>query len=723
MDEIFTPSLLIAAGTSSNKTLLHVKTLLSGLPQEFLDLVDFYETQDILSASRDIQKIVDDRLLSARALNKLVDMGYKVRDESIGFVRLNLYIFWELKEEGAAILELVRQLSMLNYGNIDPSQHSGVSMFIIPILEKHWTLEAGEGSEGIHELRELKAFLSQRENMLRMDSKIYLLHSITKDGTRISKEELQQISALAAYLNIIPTKEPPLSGYNRRVLMHEGGYKLGTLGITALMLSKDRLRDDLKVYLAGKVINHAVVHVNEGDAENYDSKTYEIISLDEQCRVVRSQLGCVDGEGGLKLSQNAQEELQLSHDLAGYSELVKTWSNKIDSKQLPELKEKIAEEARETVEEEIKACDRKLEEIISSSSLKDGVNYLDAVLQGIKDHSLKVSRAQSDNLLEMENKLALKIKSCTSISHIIMRAILLSALLSLILIGLIIPNTNGDKRFEGMAIFILASAAATFLDYEYRVSKLKKFVGEYKKEFLTARGAMLNSYIEACVLKERERLSTFILEKKREINTAIYILGGIEREINEKYKAEVSALGNISTELFRIGEGDFKYREIAAAEIDVSEIYRRFIEKLGGYKTIATEEARETVKEKLLYVLDSAVKLEDNELYDYFQLKYKGNSTAELHKWMNTALVKSKSLLQYVDVNLEEHLTFIASSHFSKLLKLSEGDNVNKLSLSFTAPDHLRLSCMAVVRVTLGLELENIIPVRSNLVAQAAQYS
>jgi hypothetical protein len=704
MDEIFNPSLIISLGPSSKKALLYTKKLLSNVPAAFLDLIDFYDVQDVSAVSKDIQEVIDTKLLSAKALNKLVDMGYKVRNENISYVRLNLYILWEVYESSASVLEVVKLLSNLNYGNIDNSQHSGVCLFVIPIFDKEWSNKEKNDTGAIEELIELKDYLCRTENMLKLDSKVFLLHSISNDGTRIPKEELRYISAIIVYSNLIPSKEPPLSSYIKRVLMHEGNYKIGTIGISSLMIFKDRLQSGFSLFLAGNIIKHALEYENITSLQEY--KAISLINLHNETKAIMEKLSCVDNEGKLKLLNSKMGETALSKNILEYLELMKSWKEKIELSYVTELKEKVKNEARKGKDNIIKNIDEEIKEVSSKFSLKEGLNYLNSVLDHLNKDILKNKEYKEDRLITLNIKLQKQAKGCSNFTNYLIKGVLLVVILSIISIFFIVPHISGPLRIVIIIVFVLIGFALTFLDYKYNFKKLKLLIDEYKNEVLTTAGGLIKNYTENLILEEHEKLKLYILEQKTIVLSAMEALEIIKGGLYP-LAFEEEFLGNLAIELL---DSEDRFRLYVEKSQDFKKLYSVFIDKLGTYKDMG----QENLKEKLLEFSSYTAKcLGDLDIYEYFKFKYKENSAAELSKWISKALVKARYLLQYVTTNLEEeHLFFVTSPGVLKLLKLPKENKFNNLKYSLIDSEHINTNCIAIVRICLGIDFDNIISFR-----------
>ncbi len=257
MKEIFKPSLVVTLGTNAKKTAWITHEKLMYLPQPFLDLIDYYEALDVECIQKDLQNIVDDRLLNGQYVNALVNMGYKLRNENISEVKINIYFVWDVFNSEVSALEVIKILKEIKYGNIHKQQHSGASLFILPIMEKQWMQDEKNVTDAIDALSSILKFISEENTVLELESKIYLLNSISEDGIRIPAPELIYIASMLLLTNIIPSKDPPLSHYSSRLLMHEGKYKLGTVGIAGMTFEKEKLADEFSRYAVVDLLKYA----------------------------------------------------------------------------------------------------------------------------------------------------------------------------------------------------------------------------------------------------------------------------------------------------------------------------------------------------------------------------------------------------------------------------------------------------------------------------------
>ncbi|MDP4089094.1 MAG: hypothetical protein Q8930_07470 [Bacillota bacterium] len=289
MNDIFNPSLIISLGLSAKKALTLSEKFLSCLPQYLKNVIRFYDIEEFTKAGDELQEIIDNRLLSAKYLNILVDMGYKVRTLTTAPVKLNIYLLWDVYNSPISGYEIIKVLTALNYGNVDKELHTGATILIIPILDREWRFKDKAALEAISQLKETIAHMSQQETLLAIDSKVYMLHSVSGDGSRILIEELEYICAILIYLTVVPSGDPPLMHYNRKLIKEEGKYKIGTVGINSLAFLKDKLIDNLAENLAMDILDFACKSSSEGIS--IFAKVSELLSYGNQLRNLRYIVG------------------------------------------------------------------------------------------------------------------------------------------------------------------------------------------------------------------------------------------------------------------------------------------------------------------------------------------------------------------------------------------------------------------------------------------------
>jgi hypothetical protein len=600
MEEIFNPSLIISLGSSGRKAQDFSKKLLSQLPEHFSNLIDYYEVKNFETISKELQEIIDTKLLSAKHLNKLVDLGFKVRSENISTVKLNLYILWDVYGFEQSASEVVKTLSELKFANIDRNQHSGASIYIIPMMERRWALEKNKTVEASQNLKEILSFISKEESMLTMDSKVYMLYCISNDGTRISMEELEQASGMITYLNILPSKNPPLSQYNRRLLKIEAAYKLGTIGITALIVFKERLLEDFSKYLSIDILKHAIEY--EAD-ENY--KSYEILKLinyENQKHILNQGINTIQNEEifNLKLSEHINE----------CSAVFKVWEKNIENQYLNGTKIIIDKNATENRESLIKNIEMDLRNVILNSSLKEAVKYINV----LEEEIVKQRHNYRPGIYIDTSKL----------------------------------NEELQAKIEKYSKFV------TKLNNSFLMKSLYSFMDSYKEQVIKKAENQVNDYME----KTEEEIYKYILNHlaaKKEIlfkcinNAKIIVMAKATVQKEED-------AGSLITDLLNSQDRQDFYKKKCPKAL---EAYKGFLIGLEGFEEFADKALSSKLKD---YSLKVSQTYADLDFAEYISFKYKDNLREELCRWMDRGIVKSKYLLQFTSSeSLEEHLIFITS--------------------------------------------------------------
>lgn len=306
MNDIFTPSLILSLGPSAKKALTLSGKFLSCLPNYFRNVIKAYDIQDESKAKEDIQDIIDNNLLCARYLNILVDMGFKVRTQNTSTVRLNIYLLWDVYNSDISGYDMVKLITKLNFGNLDTELHTGVTLLVIPMLDKEWKLDDKTAGEAVTQLKNTLEHITNQEIMLSIDSKMYMLHMVSNDGSRIRMDELQYVCSLLIYLSVVPSEDPPLLHYNRRLLKEELRYKIGSIGIASMTLLTDKLTEDYSKMLAADILRYGLKDHSEEKLLMH--KSFEGLSYENQ----KNKL--------MELSSNNKE----NYDVQYYSEIVES---------------------------------------------------------------------------------------------------------------------------------------------------------------------------------------------------------------------------------------------------------------------------------------------------------------------------------------------------------------------------------------------------------------
>jgi hypothetical protein len=601
MEEIFNPSLIISLGPSGRKSLDFSKKLLGHLPAHFSNLIHYYEVESLESISKELQEIIDTKLLLAKHLNKLVDLGCKVRSEHISAVKLNLYLLWDVYNFEQSAYEVVKAISELNFGNIDKNQHSGVTLYIIPMMEIEWVIEENRGIGAAEELREIIRFIAKEESMLAIDSKVYVLHCVSKDGTRISMEELEQASGMVTYLNILPSKNPPLSRYNRRLLKNEAAYKLGTIGITSLTVFKDRFLEDISKYLSIDILKHASEY--EAD-ENYKSwEIFKLISYENQKHALK--------QGANMTVKEEVFNVKLPEDINEYAVVFKAWEKNIEDQYLNDIKIIIDKNAAENRESLIKGIEVDFRHVVLNSSLKEAVKYINVLEQEITKQRRNYRSSVNIDTSKLNEELQAKI--------------------------------------EKYPRFIVK------LNNSFFMKELYNFMDSYKEQVIKKAESQINDYIEKTVEEVYKNILRHLAARKEILFKGINNAKELSISITPVQKEEETE-GSLITDLFNFQDRYDLYKEKCPKAL---EAYKGFLTGRESFEQFADKELSSKLKD---YSQKVSQTYADLDFAEYISFKYKDNLKEELCKWTDRAMVKSKYLLQFTSGEaLEEHLIFITS--------------------------------------------------------------
>jgi hypothetical protein len=649
MDEIFNPSLIISLGPSGRKALDFSKKLLSHLPAHLLNLIHYYEIQSLWSVSKELQEVIDTKLLSSKHLNRLVDLGFKIRSENISAVRLNIYFLWDVYNSEQSAYEAVKAISELYFGNIDRNQHSGASLYIIPMMEREWVIDENKGIEALEDLNHIINYISTEESMLAMDSKVFVLHCISSDGTRVPMEELASACGMTAYLNILPSKAPPLAQFNRRMLRDEGDYKVGAIGIASLIVSTDKLLEEFSRFLSIDILRHAAGNENGEEHKIYD--IFRLIAFESQKNVVSQGVNVTSDEGGYKLANIEGFDIKLGKDEAGYPAVLKAWEEYIEKQCLPGIKTVIDRNASENEEALIKAIETDLRHIIQNCSLKEAVTYINALER-------EISKQKPPN-----NP------------------------------GIHIDTSALNKKLQARVNKHPKLIANLF--HKFVVKRLHSFMDNYKEQILLKAGSLINTCMEKAVEEGYKHLLGHLEARKQILYKCIDNAKELSRSIAPEQKYEED-LGSLTADLFNFQDRHNFYME---RRPKASEAYKGFSANLQRLEEFADNIFSERLKE---YAIKTSQAYTD---LDFFKLM----SDEAVSRWIDKGIIKSKYLLQFTgNESLEEHAMFISPSRVNETTKDAVSQKLSGYQVHVAEGNPAYNNCMSIIRFCLGVNMENI---------------
>lgn len=649
MDDIFNPSLIISLGPSSKRALDFSKRLINHMPEYFLNLIDYYEVQSLETISGELQEIIDTKLLSARNINKLVDLGYKVRSENISTLKVNLYIFWDVYGFELNAYEAVQAISELKFGNIDRNQHSGASLYIIPMMEREWVIDEDRRIETAEELSRIVSFISKEESMLAMDSKVYVLSSVSSDGTRIPMEELEQACGMLAYLNILPSKEPPLAHFNKRPLMNEATYKIGTVGIASLVVFKDKLLEDFSKYLSMDILKHAAGF--EGDEDYKDYEFFKLIDYKNQKDMLKQGVNVTPNEDSFGLGNTE------NFDIAQYPSRFNAWQQYLENQHLYEMKMIIDKNCEENTNALIKKIEEDLRHITVSSSLKETVIYI-STLDGL------IKRQRPDSKLR------------TNIDTSILGEELKSRV----------------GRYSGLKAYFY---------YRFAHKGLNNFMNKCRKQAIKKIEGLIEAYIEKCIEESYRNILSYLAERKQLIHECINNMNKLSVSF-APLPHEEETMGSIVTDLLSFEDRHKFYKDKCPK---IEHTYRGFLAELEGLEELGEKTLSVKLREYALKVSKSYI---NSNFLEYIGFKHKKNLDEELCRWINRGKVKSKYLLQYINNEyVEEHSLFMASPEAYKAVKDICPESISIFEASVIESEDY-LSSISIIRLCFGVNIDNI---------------
>ncbi|GFZ30277.1 hypothetical protein CSC2_08030 [Clostridium zeae] len=702
MNEVFNPSLVISAGPSGKKALDFLNNMLLEIPDHFLNLIEYCHIESIDEIKSELQEIVDNKLLSAKNLNKLVDLGYKVRNENIEGVKINIYVLWDMYSAEIPASELIELIYGLNYGNVDKSQYSGVSLYIIPIVHKEWAYNEEEKLRGVNNLSTIVKFITKQENMINIDSKIYLLHSISKDGTRISKEELEYISSHLIYLNIVPSKQSPLSYFNQRILMHEGDFKVGTIGISALSVRKDKLLKEFSGYLVFDLMERAISFEKYIDYSAYDS--FRNIKRSLHINEFKNGVPLIDGdEPTLKLNEDI--EVNLTHNIWDYPRIMKNWEGVFEQKYLGEIKKKIDKSSIDITARAKETINRDLHEVSLSYSLKQGENFLLDLLKNAEEQSTGYGTKSPKDISYLNESLKKKVCNYPNYIGFIVKMVILITFLIYSSNNLFFSYLSMGMRIIYVILLIGLTSSITWLDYKYKVKKFNDFIKTYIDEVYKNSGILVKQYMENKLAEVQKSIIDYISGKLEEVDEGI--------ENCRKVRSDILALtqyNDLDDENLITSLLDFKDRKrfYETQSKDLGSIYSGLAAKLLDIKQFREETIKEIIEEYAIEVSKSYIALD---FYEFLKFKYGENLNEGISSWIDKGVIKSKELLQYNNSReLEKHGMFVATKGFVEATKYVLNSKLSGYEISTIDGEDIFMDSISIIKLTLGVKLSSITP-------------
>lgn len=714
MNEVFNPSLLISLGPSAQKALEVSKKLLGRLPGHFRNLIACYDIDSLDKLSQEIQEILDTKLLAAKHLNKLVDLGYKIRSENISAVKVNLYLFMDAYDAPIPPLEIVEKLAALKYGNIDRDQHSGASLFIISILEKEWLQEESASIEAVDDLRQALAYMAREDVMLSMDSKMYVLQSISSDGTRIPRQELEHISATLVYLSVLPSKAPPLSQFNRRLLMHERNYKVGTIGITSVTVFRERLLDEFSRYLTIDIIRYCC---EQEPNEDYSGcRIFEMTDNEYWKEALKQGSGLNDIAEVPEFEKSWDLYHGLGDEPSRTQEELMRWKEELEKQHLIAVRQRIERSAEGLREEMCRSLNSDLKEIVTFTGLKGGIKYLNRLeSELVKERakckpapvggsSLVKRTAANHNRIEDIHQC---INNSPEPAGYAVKVIILAVFIYYSIINLAFPFLEQSFRILASLVYLAAYMIGAYVYYLHNYRRIEDLVEEYKEEVESKLSSTINACLDNKITESYSNIINYAAVMKEKLVKCIRDYEKLIENAEPGKSEGEEALGNLVTDLLDFNDRRNFYKERAPKAV---ELYPCFLGKLGGYEELIKQPGLNKLLEVARGLSEKYIELD---FFEYMRFKFGDNVDEELLKWIERGTAKSRYLLQYASrKDLEEHSFFMASAEVFKQSKERISERLGDFQVSLIEDKDVFTDCVSIVKLCLGIDLDDIASIR-----------
>lgn len=710
MNEIFNPTLVISIGPSAKKALEYLKAMLRDVPDYLYDVIELCEVNHIENAENKIQKIIDDKLLNAKKINRLVDIGYKIRTETTASIKINIYVYWDLYEANFPMAQLIEGLLHLNYGMVDKTKHSGVCLFLLPMLDKEWGYDGKVSQEKVSELKAVREILCKKENMINMDSKVYLTHTIARDGLRIPKNELEYIIAMITYLTILPSESPLLSTYSKRLIMHEKDFKIGTLGISTLTVFKERLKEEFAENLSRDIIDYGCNHLEEVDYNIYSSLNLiegknisNVLSTNIPLNLSNEEMLLVTEKYKIQMGN----EGLLDRQPETYIERLHNTESRLNKEFIEPLKENIEKKKVELIDETKLKINTDLNSVVLTYSLIQGKGYLEELRRKVKKQSVNFQAEMVERDENIKDELLSKIERYPNFIGFWFKFFIIFLFLfdTILSVQGKITTVSTAMKVVIITIFLLFVVAITAMEYLYQDKSFVKFIKKYIDNIYINGAATLKKKVAEEVLNYYEDIISYIEEEIKAIDEIISsftnykVYSGDFNEDEENYD-EILINDLLSSE----DRKSFYH----SSEKDIKHIYTKYVGRLPTYEVLKDPSQERLLKE---FSSDIAVEYVNIDFYDYAKFKWKDNFKVEAGQWIDKAIVKSKELLQYnEDYNLEGQKIFVGSKDFMDECKETIASNLNGYKMLSIEGKDIHTNCISIINLTLGIDLDKITP-------------
>ena len=710
MSKLFSPTLVISVGPSAKKALNNLDDMIKNVPSYLKEVIELQDVEEVDSAKDIIQKSIDEKLLLAKNINKLIDMGYKIRTENTANIKINMYIFWDVYGVDFPIIDLVKKIFEINYCVVDKRKHSGLTLIILPILDMEWKYRDSKIIKSKEEISELIKYLGIQDNMININSKVFLMHPVSNDGLRTPKYELEYVCAVLTYLSILPSKNPPLINYSKRLLKHEGDYKVGTIGVSTLTIFKDKIKEQFTAYLINDLIDYSINYESKNELSSYVSNS--IIEGNYIVNILSEGVSIGDKDN-IKLALDKEfmlnpiDKTLLEIDVEKIAQHIESWEDTVKVKYVQSIEEKISfrlEKLKEEAKEKIK---RDLDSVINFTSLREGKRFLKILRDRIDILTVQYSAKEIYKPVIDIGTISKKVEGLpNNIGYWIkILCFMLFYLYGFFEISKRIGYLSNTAKIIICSLSIIAFLGIAYFTLRKKYNSLIKQIKIYEEEVCKREGSIINKYISDNIVKYYDFLIEFINKEIQEVDEVIDKCRSIKVNIEKFKEIDDTAYGNLVTDLF-----DYRDRRkfYEYYKEDIPDIYLNLIKEIGGYKKLNDN----LLIEKLKNFSDNIAKSYTNiDFYEYVKFKW-GNDRAEgIRGWIGNGLIKSKELLQFnQDDNLEQYKIFIGSKEFIDGEKDILINSLSNYDIVTIDGKDIYTNCISIIKVSLGINIDTITP-------------
>lgn len=709
MNKVFSPTLVISVGPSSKKALEFLNNMIEDLPSDITNVINLYQVDSLEKTIDHIQRVIDEKLLSARNINRLVDLGYKIRTESTSNIRINIFVFWDVYGIEFPMKRLIEALFQVNYCVMDKSKHSGVSLFLLPMLDREWSFNEKANISSVRELKSIIELLSKEESMINIDSKVYLTHTISNDGLRIPKEELEYLLAIVTYLTILPSENPLLSNYNKRILMNEGNFKIGTLGISTLTVFKDKVREEFSAYLTNDLLSRAISYEEKVDYNLYSSS--DNINWNKISQCLKEDVPLIEDDKELVIPKEfkiklPKEKLRFKR-VSRYFNIIKYGEENLKENYIKILLKKIIDKSDNFLNDTKVQLNRDLNTIILNYSLIEGERFLQTMLDKAESQSLIFKSKEMKSRDEAMDNLNTMVSSYpnfkgfwTKISFVLI-FFFYSMISVLNKVNLFSPTI---RIILTLSILILMIGFIS-LEYLYMDKKFMKKINKYIDEIYKKEANVLNSQIDIEVSRYYENLIDYLEERLNIVKSCIKNCENISINTEDFKNRKESNIEILVTDLMTYEDRKKFYMD---KRIYIPDIYARLIRDIKSFEVFKESSFKDILRKFVDNITNDYVNID---FYHYVLFKWGDRLSLQVGDWIEKSLIKSKELLQYnQDFNLEEHRLFVGSSEFIDESLDIIMKKINDYKIVPIDGKDIYTNCISLIKLTLGIELNKITP-------------